>query len=346
MASTSAATKPIQKILDSTKVSTLTKFVRNPPIDPQTPIQGKIRHTASNAFKEHAKREGVRLQKALNAITHGKHIFVYHNVRTKQVVYSLTRYLEKNNVLRQMVYHGKKTVPSELRRDMWVPYYSVHFGDSRLGLRAYQLLREFSMQRQLSPPAEMITVTEEFLAAKRPKDPTEAEEFDRMNKKRIGCPMEKKERARVLMDQKATSVADIAAVLAIQKEEIANGLLEENKRGFLLPAARRRRREAREREAARAEANAARIAALEEQLSNRSGTEVKIGEVEGVYPSQTEDVKILWRDVHDANNASSWPEYVQHGELELKRNNIIGSERQHDSSGEVITEHEFNEKKA
>lgn len=91
MAST---TKPIQKLLDSTKIASLSKFVRRPPIDPQTPIQGKPRNLESNAFKEYAKREGVRLQKALNAITHGKNIFVYHNVRTKQVVYSLTRYLE------------------------------------------------------------------------------------------------------------------------------------------------------------------------------------------------------------------------------------------------------------
>ena len=94
MASSSAASKPVMKILDSTKVATLSKFVRRPPIDPQTPIQGKPRHPLSNAFKEHAKREGIRLKKALNAITHGKHIFVYHNVRTNQVVYSLTRYLE------------------------------------------------------------------------------------------------------------------------------------------------------------------------------------------------------------------------------------------------------------
>lgn len=94
MASSSAASKPIQKILDSTKIASLSKFVRKPPVDPKQPIQGKPRETTSNAFKEHIKRESVRLQKALNSISHGKNIFVYHNVRTKQVVYSLTRYLE------------------------------------------------------------------------------------------------------------------------------------------------------------------------------------------------------------------------------------------------------------
>lgn len=94
MASASTASKPIQKILDSTRVASLKKFIQHPPIDPTKPIQGKIREPSSNAFKEHVKRESVRLQKALNSISHGKHIFAYHNVQTKQVVYSLTRYLE------------------------------------------------------------------------------------------------------------------------------------------------------------------------------------------------------------------------------------------------------------
>ncbi|OQD74802.1 hypothetical protein PENDEC_c009G03645 [Penicillium decumbens] len=344
----STASKPIQKILDSTKIASLSKFIRKPPVDPSQPIQGRPREKNSNAFKEYVNRESVRLQKALNSISHGKHIFVYHNVRTKQVVYSLTRYLEKNNLLRQMVYHGKKTVPADLRRDMWVPYYSVHFGDARLGLRAYQLLREFSMQRQFSPPPEMITVTKEYLALKRPKDPVEAEEFDELNKKRIGKPMEKKERARVLMDQKATSVADIAAVLAIQQEEIQNGLLDDNsKRGYLTKKARQRRREALQRETEKALERKARIEALEQQLRkhDRSGVEIKIGEEDGAYPDNAETVKLLWRDVHDARYADSWPSNVEHGELEIKRGALIGQERRLDSTNEVVTEHEFNERK-
>jgi hypothetical protein len=69
-------------------------FVRNPPIDTQAPIQGRVRHPRSNATKEFQSREAARLRKALHAMSHGKHIFVYHHVRTKQVVYSLTRELE------------------------------------------------------------------------------------------------------------------------------------------------------------------------------------------------------------------------------------------------------------
>lgn len=82
-----------QKVLDSTALAT-TKFIRRPPIDPKTPIQGQPRQPSSNAYKLHQEKEGRRLQKALNSLTHGQNIFVYHNLRTKQVVYSLTRYLE------------------------------------------------------------------------------------------------------------------------------------------------------------------------------------------------------------------------------------------------------------
>lgn len=245
-----------------------------------------------------------------------------------------------------MIYHGKKTVPAELRRDMWVPYYSVHFGDARLGLRAYQLLREFSLQRQLSPPAELITVTKEFLDQKRPKDPLSAEEFDEKNNKRIGYTMDKKERARALMNQKATSVADIAAVLAIQEKAIANGLLEQtSKPGYLTRKARQRRRDALQRLARQQKWNSEHIAALEQRLSDLGGQDVEIGEVDGEYPEDAKDVKILWRDVHDAYFAETWPSGVQHGELELKRSAIIGAELRDDGKGEVVTEHEFNERK-
>lgn len=245
-----------------------------------------------------------------------------------------------------MIYHGKKTVPAGIRRDMWIPYYSVHFGDSRLGLRAYQLLREFSRQRQLAPPPEMITVSEAFLAQKRPRDPVGAEEFDKTNNKRIGCTMEKKERARVLMDQKATSVADIAAVLEIQNQEIADGLLDDERTpGHLTRKALRRRREASKKQVAKAEENSARVSELEARLSEESGSEVKIVANDGEFPSVADEVRILWRDMHDANYAESWPQSVEHGELELKRSTIIGKEAVN-GDVEIVANGNFAERKA
>ncbi|KAJ5755146.1 hypothetical protein N7533_004689 [Penicillium manginii] len=328
MASTNSATKPIKRILDATKISSLTSKLVRRPLDPKArvPIQGRPREGNSNAFKEANTRESVRLQKALNAVAHGKHIFVYHNVRTKQVVYSLTRYLEKTNLLRQMVYHGKKTVPAELRRDMWVPYYSVHFGDARLGLRAYQLLREFSLQRQLAPPAEMITVSKEYLNAKRPKDPPSWRRI-RQDQPEANRPANGEARARQSPNEPKGHLDDVS------------------KRGYLTRKARQRRRAALEREARQQGWNEERIAGLEETFSRLSGEEVEIGEVAGEYPENAKDVKILWRDVHDAYFAESWPAGVQHGELELKRSHIIGSEIRPEGAEEVVTEHQFNERK-
>ncbi|KAJ5620277.1 hypothetical protein N7510_004261 [Penicillium lagena] len=312
-------------------------FVRNPPIDSQTPIQGRVRHPRSNATKEFQSREAARLRKALHAMSHGKHIFVYHHVRTKQVVYSLTRELEENNVLRQMIYHGKQTVPAELRTDMWVPYYSVHFADPRLGLRAFKMLREFSKQRQLKPPAEMITVTSEFLAKIRPRDPNLAKQFDRINKHRLGHFMSKKERARVLMDQKATSIADVSAVLAIQEEEIKNGLLDRIGKNtkydklmetmkqmpfsiwnwkFTKKAWVRDILQVHEAEKRVAAKRAARITRFETWLSAQTGKTIRISDEDGNYPQRPGEFKILWRDVYDANHAASWPNSVDHGELQ------------------------------
>lgn len=93
MASKTAARKPVEVVLDPTKITTW-KLVRQPPQVPGKLIQGLPRERNSSAMKEHRAREGVRLRKALNAMTHGKNIFAYHHIRTKQVVYSLTRYLE------------------------------------------------------------------------------------------------------------------------------------------------------------------------------------------------------------------------------------------------------------
>lgn len=226
-------------------------------------------------------------------------------------------------MLKQLIFHGKKTVPASLRKDMWIPYYSVHFTDPKVGLRAYHLLREFSMQRQLAPPREMITITPEFLAQKRPRDPIEAEKFDEEYKDKVGWLMKREDRARAVMDQKATSVADVAAVLAIQEEEIKNGFAD-GKRGYLTRTARKRRRAAREKEARLAQERAERVAKFAERLSNDE-VEVKIADTTrpGDYVLEDNEVKILWRDVQDARYAESWPDRVRHGELQAGYDHVM-----------------------
>ena len=227
---------------------------------------------------------------------------------------------------------------------MWVPYYSVHFTDTKIGLRAYHLLREFSMQRQLSPPREMITISDRYLDQKRPRDPEQAKEFNEKYQSKIGWLMEKKDRAKAVMDQKATSVADVAAVLAIQEEEVRNGFAD-GKRGYLTRSARRRRREARKKEEQYANEVAERVAGFEETLSNNV-VDYRVEDTSENDPAlQGEGVKVLWTDVHDARFAESWPERVRHGELDLTRDHVMpGQKPIYDV--EVLADDAFKEKEA
>lgn len=237
-------------------------------------------------------------------------------------------------MLSQLVYHGKKTVPATLRKDMWIPYFSIHFPSPSLGVSAYRMLREFATQRQFSPPVECITNSEETLARKRPRDPLEAKKWDEIWKPRIGQIMMKKDRARVLMDQKATSVADVASVLAIQEEKHEKletegkeyeKMSDREKKESLSHKARKRLFHARMKEKQVEEQVRKRIAALERALS-RKGIVAKIddkGESEDHKVGDGE-VKILWTDLQDAQHAETWPESVRHGELEQVKEHIIG----------------------
>ncbi|CAI7645408.1 unnamed protein product [Penicillium viridicatum] len=327
-------TKSFQKVLDSTALAA-TKFIRRPPIDPKTPIQGKPRVPGSNAFKEHQDKEGRRLQKALNSITHGKNIFVYNNIRTKQVVYSLTRYLEKTNLLKQCVNHGKKTIPATVRKDMWVPYFSVHFNEAQVGLNVYNHLRQFALLRQLSPPKEMITVTKEYLDSKRPVDLRDQKQWDKENMGRLGQIMMKKERAYALMNQKATAIADIAFVLQKHRDHILEGVPESSKSGYKTLKARRRRRAALLQEAELAKARASEVSSLEEQL------QVDISTDHNAPQEQT--VKILWQDTYDAQFAKHWPDYIEHGQLRWTRNHLIGQEDLPVPSEDIIADGSFEQ---
>lgn len=128
--------------------------------------------------------------------------------------------------MHQLVFHGKKTVPSSLRRDHWTPYFSLHFPSSYSGLLAYHHLRELSLQRQLSPPSELVMTIKQHASKERKKRMTdeEKEEWEQNNEGKpyqdgIARLMDKKSRAKVLMNQKATSVADVAFVVGLMEEE-------------------------------------------------------------------------------------------------------------------------------
>jgi hypothetical protein len=156
---------------------------------------------------------------------------------------SYTDFSKNNASLSQIPYNGKKTVPSALRKDLWHPFAKLMFpkGQGAIGLSVFQKLREYRKRHEL--------------------------EWGNDIKYKDGKLTPKKLRGRMIMDQKANSVADMAATL--------RWLMEGKKaRGIGL-----------------------------------------------VGQGSKEEVKILWRDVNDAEFAATWTSNVEHGQLEMHTNN-------------------------
>ncbi len=127
----------------------------------------------------------------------------------------------------QLLNHGKKTVPAALRRDVWRPYFSIHFPPTSVGARAgiiaYQRLREFAVRRQLSPEegSLMTTLADIEKVKRKAGEPTDVRQKLRDGKLRLptlGHKLPQRYRAEKLMDQKATSVADVSFVLGMATE--------------------------------------------------------------------------------------------------------------------------------
>ena len=91
---------------------------------------------------------------------------------------------------------GKKTVPAALRKDLWQPMATISFPNPPQGREALHKLREYRKLHELSYPLE-----------------------DFKSEKSEHALLEKKKRPRWLMNQKANSIADIAAVLQRQEDK-------------------------------------------------------------------------------------------------------------------------------
>ncbi|TKA64611.1 hypothetical protein B0A49_12069, partial [Cryomyces minteri] len=164
---------------------------------------------------------------ARTAEQHGRYIFIYNNLQTNQVVYSLDRSMnvgltlpqatrrlsltnqQNHRALKQIAFVGKQTVPSKLRKDVWTPLVSVTFPSPPQGLNAYRRLCELRKLHQLS--WDVPGNTSDALPPKRkPKLIPEPDEkpFDKT-----------KLRKRLLMDEKAYSIADLASTLVWQENK-------------------------------------------------------------------------------------------------------------------------------
>ncbi|KAF7948824.1 hypothetical protein EAE96_008010 [Botrytis aclada] len=157
---------------------------------------------SKTAGVRYASTKSVTARQPPNRPEHGEQIYVYNHLRTNQVVYSLTRGMDNTSSLHQLPYNGKKTRPAALRKDHWHPMALITFppGCSSSGLSAFQKLREYRKRHEHSwdPSSPLF---------KREPQPGESD----YQKAKIR--LTTKLRSRKINDQKANTVADMAAVL-------------------------------------------------------------------------------------------------------------------------------------
>ncbi|KAF7879177.1 hypothetical protein EAF04_000375 [Stromatinia cepivora] len=157
---------------------------------------------SKTAGVRYASTTSVTARQPPNRPEHGEQIYVYNHLQTNQVVYSLTRGMNNNASLAQLPYNGKKTRPAALRKDHWHPMALITFppGTSSSGLSAFQKLREYRKRHELSwdPSSPLF---------KRIPGPSESEY------QKSKTHLTSKLRSRKINDQKANTVADMAAVL-------------------------------------------------------------------------------------------------------------------------------------
>jgi hypothetical protein len=247
----------------------------------------------------------IRYARARNRLTSGMNIYAFKHIHTKQVVYSLTANMQESKIMPQLVFHGKKTVPAEIRPDMWRPYFAVHFPDDaagrRVGLHAYLSLRKLSLQRQLNPPKGLLFTTAEDveLARKQAGDPTNLHRSLMQHKTtlpHIGQNLPLRMRQRKLMDHTATSVADLAYILNRSLEHLP-------------------------RIAEKVETQAKTPLTLKQKKKLKKKVDYSKPKMD-LLPGQTHAptrpqnyIHVLWSDMRDGTYAAAWPEGVGHSEL-------------------------------
>ncbi|GKT95546.1 LOW QUALITY PROTEIN: hypothetical protein Ct61P_13396 [Colletotrichum tofieldiae] len=131
---------------------------------------------------------------------HGERIWVYSHLTSNQVIYSHSKQLDSNRALRQLPFNGKKTKPAKLRRDYWQPMALIQLpaGAGAAGQSVFQKLREFRHLHELCWDDSL-------------RFTKNTDTFTGITKTRV---RNRHERGVALNDQRANSIADMAAVLA------------------------------------------------------------------------------------------------------------------------------------
>ncbi|OLN87822.1 hypothetical protein CCHL11_00530 [Colletotrichum chlorophyti] len=130
---------------------------------------------------------------------HGEQIWVYSHLTSNQIIYSHSKQLDSNRAHKQLPFNGKKTKPAKLRRDYWEPMALIQLppGAGAAGQAVFQKLREFRRLHELCWDDSLLYET-------RTNPAGEARKRYR----------NRQQRGFALNDQRANSIADMAAVLS------------------------------------------------------------------------------------------------------------------------------------
>ncbi|GAB7328925.1 hypothetical protein MBLNU13_g00784t1 [Cladosporium sp. NU13] len=150
-------------------------------------------------------------------------IHAYAHVRTNQVLYSFTPNLHNASIARQFPDTGANTSFTHLRKDLWRPLWTLSIPEGKhadaQGRHAFKKLREWRKLHETSwePPALLalnhskkeIERMQQQLDERGGAKKNNVYDVIRHNKKKL--------RVATVLDQRANSVADLAAVLAAQE---------------------------------------------------------------------------------------------------------------------------------
>ncbi|OQO14857.1 hypothetical protein B0A48_00239 [Cryoendolithus antarcticus] len=165
-----------------------------------------------------------------------RNIYAYCNIQTQQVIYSLQPSLHNASVRRQLPDTGANTSFVKLRKDLWHPLWTLAIPESDYadaqGLHTFKKLREWRKLHEVSwePPADLA----------RPYTKREIEAMEKKLEDRGGSKKEnvydiirrekRKMRINTVLNQRANSVADLAAVL-VEQEAMGLETADQNEAG-------------------------------------------------------------------------------------------------------------------
>ncbi|OTA66648.1 hypothetical protein K449DRAFT_430961 [Hypoxylon sp. EC38] len=150
-----------------------------------------IRFSHSNKKAEKiAEKRRKELERSQFQEHHGEKIWILNHFLDGMTVYSHSPIIKAKKSLRQIPFNGKKLKPRKFRKDYWRPLAMIQFpeGYGEVGRSVFQRLRECKTLHELAWGDDMFYAED-------------------------GKPLSKHERGKRLNDQKANTIADMAAVL-------------------------------------------------------------------------------------------------------------------------------------